>query len=147
MCMIYIFSTEIIIIFNCYVVSAPQHISTFVVFISNNIAWNILAMIESIRYIKNTEVHFVGYLFIMGLITTCISVKHTCTSFLPMLMCLWCGCRSVTQNSVSVKVLNECQLFSSVCCLTVNCEESDCSLLSHIVCFFMWRYFSSMQEA
>ena len=43
----------------------------------------------------------------------------------------------VTQDSGSIKDLNECQLFSSVCRLTVNCEESDCSLVNcHIVCFF-----------
>ena len=42
-----------------------------------------------------------------------------------------------TQNSGSIKGLNVCQLFSSVCRLTVNCEESDCSLVNcHIVCFF-----------
>ena len=42
-----------------------------------------------------------------------------------------------TQDSVSIKDLSECQLFSSVCMLTVNCEESDCSLVNcHIVCFF-----------
>jgi hypothetical protein len=41
---------------------------------------------------------------------------------------------------VQLKGLNECQLFSSVCRLTVNCEESDCSLVNcHIVWFFMWR--------
>jgi len=46
----------------------------------------------------------------------------------------------VQQDSVSIKILNECQLFSSVCRLTVNCEESDCSLVNcHIVCFFMWH--------
>jgi len=43
----------------------------------------------------------------------------------------------VTQDSCSIKGLNECQLFSSVCRLTVNCEESDCSLVNcHIVCCF-----------
>jgi len=29
----------------------------------------------------------------------------------------------VQQDSGSIKSLNECQLFSSVCRLTVNCEE------------------------
>ena len=43
----------------------------------------------------------------------------------------------VTQVSGSIKGLNECQLFSSVCMLTVNCEESNCSLVNcHIVFFF-----------
>ena len=43
----------------------------------------------------------------------------------------------MTQDSGSIKGLNECQLFSSVCRLTVNSEESDCSLVNcHIVCFF-----------
>ena len=43
----------------------------------------------------------------------------------------------VTQDSGSIKVPNECQLFSSVYRLTVNCEESDCSLVNcNIVCFF-----------
>ena len=44
----------------------------------------------------------------------------------------------VTQDSVSIKGLNECQLFSSVSRLTVNCEESDCLLVNcHIiVCLF-----------
>ena len=43
----------------------------------------------------------------------------------------------MTQDSGSIKGLNECQLFSLVCRLTVNCEESDCSLVNcHIVCFF-----------
>jgi len=32
----------------------------------------------------------------------------------------------VTQDSGAIKGLNECQLFSLVCSLTVNCEESDC---------------------
>ena len=41
----------------------------------------------------------------------------------------------VTQDSGSVKGLNECQLFSSVSRPTVNCEESDCLLVNcHIVC-------------
>ena len=43
----------------------------------------------------------------------------------------------VTQDSGSIKGLNECQLFSLVCRLTVNCEESDSSLVNcYIVCFF-----------
>jgi len=50
----------------------------------------------------------------------------------------------VQQDSGSIKSLNECQLFSSVCRLTVNCEESDCSLVNcHIVCLFMWRCVSA----
>jgi len=50
----------------------------------------------------------------------------------------------VQQDSGSIKILNECQLFSSVCRLTVNCEESDCSLVNyHIVCLFMWRCVSA----
>ena len=36
----------------------------------------------------------------------------------------------VTQDSCSIKGIKECQLFSSVCRLTVNCEESDCSLVN-----------------
>ena len=40
----------------------------------------------------------------------------------------------VTQDSGSIKDLNECQLFSSVCRLTVNCEESDCSLVIVMLC-------------
>jgi hypothetical protein len=45
----------------------------------------------------------------------------------------------VQQDSASIRILNECQLFSSVCRLTVNCEESDGSLVNcHIVCFCMW---------
>ena len=44
----------------------------------------------------------------------------------------------VTQDSGSIKGLSECQLFSSVNRLTVNCEESDCALVNcHIiVCLF-----------
>ena len=43
----------------------------------------------------------------------------------------------LTQDSGSIKGLSECQLFSSVNRLTVNCEESDCSLVNcHIVCLF-----------
>ena len=43
----------------------------------------------------------------------------------------------VTQDSGSIKGRNECQLFSSVCRLTANCEVSDYSLVNyHIVCFF-----------
>ena len=106
--------------------------------INNNIAWKILVRIEWIKYIINIEMHFVGHLYITDLITTCISVKHTCASFLSMLMCLWCDCRSLNQNSGSVKGLSECQLFYSLCWLTVNCEVSDCLLVNCcIVCFFM----------
>jgi hypothetical protein len=46
----------------------------------------------------------------------------------------------VQQDSGSIKSLSECQMFSSVYRLTVNCEESDCSLVNcHIVCFYMWH--------
>ena len=37
-------------------------------------------------------------------------------------------------DSGSIKSLNECRLFSSICRLTVNCEESDCSLLIGVLC-------------
>ena len=66
-----------------------------------------------------------------------------CGCYTGFVMRLWvwhriCGeTVGVTQDSVSIKDLSECQLFSSVCMLTVNCEESDCSLVNcHIVCFF-----------
>ena len=43
----------------------------------------------------------------------------------------------VQQDSGSIKGLSECQFFFSVSRLTVNCEESDSSLVNcHIVCFF-----------
>ena len=48
------------------------------------------------------------------------------------------------QDSGSIKILNEHQLFSSVCRLAVNYEESDCLLVNcHIVRFFMWRCVSA----
>jgi hypothetical protein len=92
--------------------------------------------------------HFVAYLYIMDLTTTCISVKQTrlrvsSASVNVFVMRLWVCNRIQVQLNVSVNLhviyLNKCQLFSSVCRLRVNCEVSDCCLVDcHIVCFFMW---------
>ena len=52
-----------------------------------------------------------------------------------MCVCV-CVCNRI---HVQLESLNECQLFPSVCRLTVNCKESDYSLVNcRIVCFFMW---------
>jgi hypothetical protein len=84
-----------------------QHDTTFVPFHSYNntsITLNILVRIKWIKYIINTEMHFVGYLYTMNLISKCISWnKPTCMSILPTLMCLWCGFGYVDQNSGSIK--------------------------------------------
>ena len=83
---------------------------------------------------------FVGYLYITNLIAMCISVKQTRllvnSAYVNVfVMRLWV--RNWIQ--VHLKGLNECQSFSSVCRLTVNCKVSDCSLVNcHVVCF-MWR--------
>ena len=53
----------------------------------------------------------------------------------------------VTQDLGSNKGLNECQLFSSVFRLTVNCEESDCSLVNCHVVFFFWAWGSGVVKA
>jgi hypothetical protein len=76
----------------------------------------------------------------MDLVTTCISVKPTrlqvSSANVKVFVMRLCVC--VQQDSGSIESLNECQFFSSVCRLRVNCEESDCSLVNcHIVCFFM----------
>jgi len=89
----------------------------------------------------NLEMHFVGYLYIMTLITTSVSVKqthmHVNSAYVNVFVMRLCVC--VQQDSGSVKGLNEYQLLSSICRQTVNCEESDSSLVNcHIVCFFMW---------
>jgi hypothetical protein len=83
--------------------------------------------------------HFVGYLCILDLIAKCISVKQTClqvnSAYVNVFVMRLVMCN---RFQVQLKGLNECHLFSSVCGLTGNCEESDCSLVNcHIVCF-MW---------
>jgi hypothetical protein len=77
----------------------------------------------------------------MGLITTCISVKQTClqvnSAYVNVFVMRLCVC---VCDRIQVQSLNECLLFFSIFRLTVNCEESDCSLVNcDIVCFFMWR--------
>jgi hypothetical protein len=58
-----------------------------------------------------------------------------------------CARARAQQDSGSIESLNECQLFSSVCRLIVNCEESDCSLVNcHIVCIFMCHVCASQRE-
>jgi hypothetical protein len=66
-----------------------------------------------------------------------ISVKQTClevnSAYVNVFMMILLVC-----DRIGVKV--KCQLFFSICRLTVNSEESDCSLVNcDIVCFFMWR--------
>jgi hypothetical protein len=84
--------------------------------------------------------HFVAYLYIMYLITTFISVKPTRFQVNSANVNVFVMRLCVQQYSGSIESLNECQLFSSVCRLTMNCEESDCSLVNcHIVFLFMWH--------
>ena len=53
-----------------------------------------------------------------------------------MCVCV-CVCNRI---QIQLKCRNECRFFPSVCRLTVNCEEPDCSLVNcHIVCFFVWH--------
>jgi hypothetical protein len=52
-------------------------VCSLVIILVTSITLNILVGIEWIKYIIDIEVHFVGYLYIMGLITKCISVKQT----------------------------------------------------------------------
>jgi len=57
-----------------------QHNTTFVRLYSYNntsITLNILVRMKWIKYIMNIEMHFVGYLCIMNLITKCISMEQT----------------------------------------------------------------------
>jgi hypothetical protein len=62
--------------------------------------------------------HFRNYLYIMDLIITCISFKQ-------IRLHVNCACVTVFvhQDSGLIESLTECQLFSSVCRLTVNSEE------------------------
>ena len=68
---------------------------------------------------------------------------HETNTFAVQFCLIYCVCDDtvgVWQDSGSIKSLCECHLFFSVCQLTVNCEESDCSLVyCDFVCFFMWR--------
>jgi len=57
-----------------------QHNTTFVPLYSYNntsITLNTLVRIKWIKYIINIEMHFVGYLYFMNLITRCIFMKQT----------------------------------------------------------------------
>jgi len=57
-----------------------QHNTTFVPLYSYNntsITLNTLVRMKWIKYIINIEMHFVGYLYIMNLITKCISMEQT----------------------------------------------------------------------
>jgi len=75
-----------------------QHNPVFVLLYSYNntsITLNILVRIKWIKYIINIERHFVGYLYIMNLITKCISMEHThmhvnsaCVNVFVMLLCI-----------------------------------------------------------
>jgi len=64
---------------------------TFVPLYSCNdtgISLNILVKIKCLKYIIKIQVHFIGCFYIMDLITKCNSEKQTCTSVLPILICL-----------------------------------------------------------
>jgi len=74
-----------------------QHNTTFVPLYSYNntsITLNILVRIKWIKYIINIEMHFVSYLYIMNMITKCISMQqthmHVSTAFVNVfVMWLW----------------------------------------------------------
>jgi len=109
-----------------------QHNTTFVALNSYNNTSITLKLLVRIKWIKYTLkcILLVICILWIWLLSVFPWNKPTCMSILPMLMCLWCGCAYMNQNSGSIKGPSKCECFTSICWLTVNSEVPDCSLVN-----------------